>query len=113
MNARLSEADRTAVLLLFVAGVARRTIARKFDISEDYPRMLAWRRGLNVGGDNQRRLTDDQEAELLTLYARGVKVLTIADQFSVHFAYPTRVARRRGLPLRAPKLPEKLRGAFA
>jgi hypothetical protein len=71
--------------------------------------MLAWRRGVNVGGNNQRKLSDEQEAELLALYAQGRKVVPISDQFDVHFAYPSRLARRRGIPLRAPKLPENRR----
>jgi hypothetical protein len=97
------------MLRLFVAGVARRTIAARFTVTKDYPRQLAWRRGVNGGKDNQRKLSDEQESELLALYVQGMKVVLISDQFNVHFAYPSRLALRRGIPLRAPKLPEHLR----
>jgi hypothetical protein len=113
MNSRLSESDRLEILRLFVAGVGRRVIASRFKVTKDYPRMLAWRHGLNVGGDNKRRLSEDQEAEMLALYSRGLKVIPIADQFGVHFAYPSRLARRHGVPLRNPKLPEKPRRVAA
>jgi hypothetical protein len=49
-----------------------------------------------------RRLTDEDEAELVLRYRRGASLRQLADRFGVHHATVERILTRQGVPLRPP-----------
>lgn len=54
-----------------------------------------------------RRLSQEQQAELLNAYSRGDLVVDIARRFGVHHSYPALLARRRKQPTRLHRLNER------
>ena len=50
-----------------------------------------------------RRLTTDQQKQLLEQYRQGVPVAKISKQFAVHHSYPALLARRRNMETRLKK----------
>ncbi len=51
----------------------------------------------------QRRLSTDEQNQLLLDYARNVPVADIATKYGVHHSYAALLARRRGQPTRTKK----------
>lgn len=75
-------------------------LCAEFGVSRAFASRCAARHGRDIRPVCMRKLTDEQETMLAACYARGTKVAIIGDEFGVHFSYPTRIAKRLGVPLR-------------
>lgn len=52
----------------------------------------------------KQKLSDDTRTAILKAYADGMPIAAIAAKFGVCYSYPTKLARRREVEMREPKI---------
>jgi len=104
----MSKSDERLITERYAAGDRTGVLAEEFGLPKQAIAKIVRRNGGEVRGRGANRLSPENEAEMVRLYADGVPLSELRRLFGVHVTSVPRVARRHGVQVRPQRRPHRV-----